>query len=345
MSFTKLDPTDFVVSSDAVTAPAWSSNVPTLTTFFTASAGLVTSSFYLDVYNTASSNINAAVQFSIAYGQLNGTASVPFNALVPGNTPTRVNYGQYRNIVYGDNETYFNFGTGMTASSDIFSIQIDRNRYKEALMTGTFNLKLTNGGSSLYLTENSADVSTIQYLDCGRVYNIVSGSNGSSQGVALASGAPQAGYTQYGAYGLFLPDIGLIVLNPSALSQPVVNGGLNISINSVAGTSADNQANNRTMYNLIKTGASFQLNSKETISSDYIFVRIKNGEYNYSTNPSYITGSGNLAYSDFIYNSQTYITTVGMYNQNNELLAVAKLSKPLVKDFTKEALLRVKLDW
>jgi hypothetical protein len=87
------------------------------------------------------------------------------------------------------------------------------------------------------------------------------------------------------------------------------------------------------------------LNSQETISSDYVFVRIKNGEYNYTSNPSFITGSGDLIYSNFVYSPQTYITTVGMYNNNNELLAVAKLSKPLVKDFTKEALIRVKLDW
>jgi hypothetical protein len=76
-----------------------------------------------------------------------------------------------------------------------------------------------------------------------------------------------------------------------------------------------------------------------------VFVRIKNGEYNYTSNPSFISGSGNLIYSNFINSPQTYMTTVGMYNNNNELLAVAKLSKPLVKDFTKEALVRVKLDW
>jgi hypothetical protein len=42
---------------------------------------------------------------------------------------------------------------------------------------------------------------------------------------------------------------------------------------------------------------------------------------------------------------QTYITTIGLYNDTNELLAVAKLSRPLLKDFTKEALIRVKLDF
>ena len=44
-------------------------------------------------------------------------------------------------------------------------------------------------------------------------------------------------------------------------------------------------------------------------------------------------------------NPTTYITTVGMYNDAGDLLAVAKLSQPITKDFTKEALIRVKLDY
>jgi hypothetical protein len=55
--------------------------------------------------------------------------------------------------------------------------------------------------------------------------------------------------------------------------------------------------------------------------------------------------SGSFIYPNFVNSPQTYMTTVGLYNTNNELLAVAKMSKPLVKDFTKESLVRVKLDW
>ena len=87
------------------------------------------------------------------------------------------------------------------------------------------------------------------------------------------------------------------------------------------------------------------MNSQETISSNYLFVRVKNSEFNYTTNPSFISGSGELVFPTLVNNPQTYMTTVGMYNDNNELLAVAKMSKPLVKDFTKEALIRVKLDF
>ena len=343
MSFTALASSDFVVSSDSVTAPAWSSNVPTLATFFTASSADKT--YYLDVYNAATNLTNAAIQFSIAYGHIYGSGSAPINSLVTGVSPTRINFGQYRNIIFGDAETNFNFGTGNTASIDLIAIQIDRNRYKESLFPGTFNLGLTVGGASLILTDNSKDVSTVTYVDGGRVYNIVSGSNGSAQSSPLLSGASAKGYTASGSYGLFLPDIGLIALNPKALGCPIGQGGLNITLSSTT-TAAANVANLQTVYQAISASANFQLNSQETISSDYIFARIPNAGYNYTTNPSFISGSsGEMIYSNFINSPQTYITTVGMYNNNNELLAVAKLSKPLVKDFTKEALVRVKLDW
>jgi hypothetical protein len=355
MSFTKLDPTDFVVSSDSVTAPAWSTNAPTLTSFYTARGSVSpgTSSFYLDVYQINYTGSAAAVQFSIAYGHKLGSGSAPLNSLVPQNTPSRITFGQYRNLIYGDAESAVNFGSGNTSSIDLVAIPIDRNRYKGNLFPGTFNLILSGSNNTdlgtatvLKLTDNSNDVSTVTYLDCGRAYDIISGSNGTAANSPLLPGSSGKGYTASGSYGLFLPDIGLIVLNPRALSisNAPTSGGLGISFTTSTAASLGSY-NNELMFNAMATGSSFSLNSQETISSDYVFVRIKNGEYNYTSNPSFISGSGNLIYSNFINSPQTYMTTVGMYNDNNELLAVAKLSKPLVKDFTKEALIRVKLDW
>lgn len=338
MSFTQLNPEDFVVSADAVTAPAWSNNTPALSSFFTAS---VTSSFFLDVYNTASTSVNSAVQFSIAYGNLYGTGSSAINPLIPANTPTRINFGQFRNLVYGDADAAFNFGTGNTNAYDLIALTVDRNRYKESLFPGTFNLTLgntTNG--AIKLTDNSNDITTITYLDCGRVYNIVSGSNGTAANSPTVAGASAKGYTVSGSYGLFLPDIGTIILNPRALALPPISGGISMSFST--GTTNNNH---QTVFTSLVSGSNFQLQSQETISSNYVFVRVKNGEYNYTSNPSFITGSGDLIYSNFINSPQTYPTTVGLYNVNNELLAVAKMSRPLVKDFTKESLIRVKLSW
>jgi len=344
MSFTRLDPTDFVVSADSVTAPAWSNNVTTLTSFFTASAGS-TGSYYVDSYDGAITSPSASVQFSVAYGHYAGSGSAPLNSVVIGKSPTRITFGQFRNLIYGDAESAVNFGGLNTNSPDLIAIQIDRNKYKESLFPGTFNLTLSGSDNNgpIRLTDNSNDVTTITYLDGGRVFDIISGSNGSAASSPTLTGAVK-GYTVSGSYGLFLPDIGLILLNPRALSLSTATGGIVTSF-SAANTVAASSANNDLIYTIIKSGASFQLNSQETISSDYVFVRFKNADYNYTTNPSFITGSGELIYSNFINSPQTYPTTVGLYNDNNELLAVAKMSKPLTKDFTKEALIRVKLDW
>ncbi len=85
--------------------------------------------------------------------------------------------------------------------------------------------------------------------------------------------------------------------------------------------------------------------SEEVITSNYVFVRARNAEFNYSQNPTFVDTNGGVRFTDFISSPQTFVTTVGLYNDNGDLLAVAKLSKPLKKDFTKEALIRIKLDF
>ena len=226
MSFSRLDATDFVISADSVTAPAWSTNSPVLTQFFTLASN-ATGSYYLDVYQTASNLSNAAVQFSIAYGHIYGSGSAPLNPLIPQNTPSRITFGQYRNLVYGDAESAVDFsynGTGVTSSLNLIAIPVDRNRYKESLMPGTFNLVLGTGSALLSLTDNSNDVSTVTYVDGGRVYNLISGSNGSAVSSPTLTGASK-GYTVSGSYGFYLPDMGAILLNPAALALPVGSGG------------------------------------------------------------------------------------------------------------------------
>ena len=333
MSFKRLDPEDFLVSVDSVTATAWSTNSPTLSTFFTSPVTSTNDSYYKNVYQTASTLSNAAVQFAIAYGNINGSGSAFFNDAITGSSPTRTVYGQYRNLIYGSETAQFIFGT--VTASDFWAISVDRARYKEHLLKGTFNITLSGSGiQTLKLTDNSGMVSTDTYLDCGRVYQIISGSNG----VANTSVNVNGYSISSGSYGLFLPDIATIILNPLALSQ---------SINLSPSRSFDSDGLNiGRLFTAISGGVSFQINSEETVTSDFVFVRARNSEFNYSENPSFISGStGDVIFSTFINSPQTYMTTVGFYNDTNDLLAVAKLSKPLTKDFTKEALLRVKLDF
>ena len=348
MSFVSLNTNDFVVSADSITSTLWTGGEPILNKFFTSSQ---TSSFdtYLSVYQTSSVRSDSEVQFSIAYGEVNGSGSAPYNTLVTGSSPSKVTYGQYRTLVNGDENTNFSFGTGNTNSRDIYILNVNRARYKEKLFPGTFNLVLSGSDGTettrLQLTDNSKDVTTLTYTDAGRVFDIVSGSNGSATtSTPVSASSITAGYTPSGSYGKYLPDVGLIMLNPRALALSGSFGGLGLVVSDDLTNNAL-VANHSALFESIKLAQTFSLNSEETITSDYIFVRVGNSDFNYSTNPSMISGSGEFVYSSLINNPQTFITTVGLYNDANELLSVAKLSKPLVKDFTKEALIRVKLDF
>ena len=366
MSFTTLGPSDFVISTDSITAPAWSSNIPVLSSFYTqtpANSTFITqNAFYLNVFNAPPGSVSASIQFAIAYGDQKGSGSLPYNSLVPGVTPSLTTYNQYNTLIYGPAVSSsiqgFNFGGIATNAPTIFAINVDRNRYRESLFPGTFNLTLSGSGANrIQLCDNSNATSVVNFLDCGRVFDLVSGSNG-YPATTNSGGQTGNGYTVSGSYGMYLPDIGVILLNAGALSLSSANGGIGLTLDRSNYTSVSanqlytSSANNNTLFTAISggyngtTGAGgFQLNSQENVSSDYIFCRLNNQEYNYSSNPTFVTGSGNLLFSNMVYNPQTYVTTVGLYNNNSQLLAVAKLSRPLVKDFTKEALIRVKLDW
>ena len=326
MSFTRYNTEDSVISSETVVRGLWNGDTNALSSFYTASGY---TEYYLDVYQT-NPNTGSEVQFNIQYGNLNGSGSYPINVNIPSNTPSRVVYGQYRNLVYGTETQNFSFDNYATTASDIYVININRSRYKQALQPGSFNLTLASGSKYIQLTDDSNTTSLTRFVGENQVYYIISGSNGNAYTSSAAS--------TY--YGMVLPNLGVIILNASGTLSPYIAAP--------AQTTASAQNNHLKLFTSIVSGSvsgSFNLQSQEVISARYFFTRVKNGEYNYTSNPSIIDNNGNLLYTTLINNPQTYVTTVGMYNDNNELLAVAKLSKPLVKDFTKEALIRVKLDY
>jgi len=333
MSFSRYNTEDSVISSETVVRGLWSGDNNTLSTFFTQSS----TEYYVNVYKEDPS-LSGSVQFSIQYGNINGSGSNLINPNVPngGYTPSRVVYGEYRNLVFGTETQNFTFDNGTTTANDIFVINVARSRYKESLLPGSFNLCLASGSNVIKLTDDSNTTSLTRFIGENKVFYIISGSNGSAYTSAASSSY----------YGMMFPDLDIIVLNATASS--VVD--LRNYFAPLTTTTSSVQNNQLKLYNSIVSGSnstsgSFQLQSSEMVSSRYFFTRVKNSEFNYTTNPSIIDENGNLLYTTLINNPQTYVTTVGMYNDNNELLAVAKLSKPLTKDFTKEALIRIKLDY
>jgi hypothetical protein len=343
MSFIPFQEDDSVISTEAITAGLWTNNLYNLTTFFTSSVQEASDSgkFYLNVYNLLVGSAASEVQFAVAYGNVSGSGSALFNGLVNEKSPSRDIYGQYRNIIYGDEGSKFNFGGNNGVSHDIFAITVNRSRYKEEINTGTWNLVLSNGGNAITLTDDSKDSSTVNFLAGNRYYNIVSGSDGSSYDDSSIQ-------TVSGSYGFFFPDMGVFILNPRALALSYgANKGLGLTIDQTAAGSytAGYSINNFRLFKTILDGASFKANSQETLASRYFFVNAKSSQLNYTTNPSIIDNNGNILYPTLIDSPQVFPTTIGLYNDANELLAVAKLSKPLPKDFTKQITCRVKLEF
>jgi len=344
MGFKRLEADDFVVSAQAQTATCWTNNSPALTSFYTQSNQVngASGKYYTTVFNETPTAPESRAQFEIAYGNETGGGALAFNEVAaPGISPASTIFGQYRTLVLEDENSSFVFG-GVTGSS-IYALSVERAAYKQSLFPGSLNLILKVGNNQVTLTDDSGMVNVPTYYGSMRAYQVISGSNGIAA-TNTANKTTSEGYAAVnGSYGLFLPDIGTILLNGNALDNAVADGGIVLDTDETTNTAADNP---QKMFDAIVLGESFALNSEETITSDFVFVRARNSEFNYSENPSYISGStGEVIYDYFINNPQTYMTSIGLYNDSNELLAVAKLSKPLNKDFTKEALIRVKLDF
>ena len=344
MSFKRFDQQDVVVSAESVSTPLWSGNVTALSSFYTSSTqvGGPSGDYYYNIYQTGSADESSRVQFSLTYGNKNGKGSIDYNPNVPGKSPSSTIYGQYRSLVLGDEDSDFVFGS--IPSNHFYAIAIDRARYKEKLLPGTLDLVLaTSPSSSITLTDNSQVVSTVTFTDSGREYELVSGSLGTINSSVQVDGHTVAA----GSYGKLYPDIGVILLNANALQADYSNGGLGLSIKESTGIIHDDgkSTNIQKAFDLFDIGGKFRIQSEETISSNFVFVRARNNEFNYSSNPSLITGSGEIRHNVMINSPQSYVTSVGLYNDNNDLLAIAKLSRPLLKDFTKESLIRVKLDY
>jgi hypothetical protein len=342
MGFKRLEPEDFLVSADAVSSTVWSGNQTTLNSFFTSSAqvGDRSGDYYYAVYQSTPSAADAEVQFDIAFADKDGRGSLAYNSDVSTTLSySRTVYGQYRSLVLEDENSNFSFG-GVTTNQYFYIISINRARYKEKLLPGSLNLGLTKGSRSIQLTDNSKDVTLPTFYGTQRAFQLVSGSGGNAYAGSGYAGAGGES-TTIGSYGLFLPDSSTIILNGAALDDSTY--GIALATNTSANTDGQNPGK---LFSAVSAGSSFQLNSEETITSDFIFIRARNSEFNYSENPSFISGStGEVIYDYFINNPQVYPTSVGLYNDSNELLAVSKLSRPIQKNFTKEALIRIKLDF
>jgi hypothetical protein len=364
---------------DYISRPIWSGNKSSLTNIYTSSAQSDTQKlYYFDVYNTTGSR--AEKQFSIVYCDYLNYGSSTGSSILNNVSESKVMYSQYKQLLLNSETNLFEFISQLdgfdsdnnqiesyTETSEyIYVLNINRSRYKEKFAPGSWQLSLQSMNPSsfeiseskitslvdetlneMYLLENSL----IRNGPAGQFYYVYSGS--------LSNGT-YSGQNSATPFGIVYPDAGIIVLNGRALdasasiytnrSIPESSSAYNAyrlfnSISGAMSSSTDNYFAGRTL---------------ETINSTIYFARVGNGEFNFSNNVTYYdsgseqfikplllaSGQGtNIQGNNNVNRNVTYVTTVGLYNDNEELLAVAKLSKPVRKTSNSEMIIKIKLDY
>jgi len=210
-------------------------------------------------------------------------------------------------------------GTKMT---DVLFLNMDRILVKDEIKKGTFEMVL--GMSSSYDDPFTGDTITITDKSGSDGYLV--NSPAGEYGILYATGS---------------------CLSPTVIDKLITSAGLRDGTYNtkdaddiLSGSNIQTMADNfrKRLYNL-------QCNNTIELNSTVYFCRVNHNEFNYSTNQTYLSQSKIQVKTKSTDVPVSYITTVGLYNDNNELLAVAKLSEPLKKDPANEFTIRVRLDY
>ncbi len=299
---------------------------------------------------------NSKDHFSVTYGHKGGSGSAEESTTVEGTT--QAIYKQFYNFTETDNESIRDGsgwsmvdgtdGTTAVTQHDVYILAAERLQMKDRLNPGTWTLTLSGSDTAgvaknLELTDDSKTVNA-ESAPFGPRYNIVSGSAGSVQ-------------TTYDnlTYGFFYPDAGLMVLSANALSSSLggdkefitsgsdfVGGGTGLDPDLRVTDAADNA---HKFARSMLLGSVTLRSEEQQYVYDY-FCRAKASEYNLSQNLTFWSGSTyTIRHSDMVTNPQTYISEVGLYDNQNSLLAVGRLSSPINKNFSSEAIVKVRLTY
>jgi len=330
--------------TEVVTSGIWSNDAGSLNAFFTSSTQIASDSgkYYLDVYNLNPATASAEVQFSIAYAHISGGGVPTLGQTDSSTLSTKAIYSQFRNLLLDGGDEYFSVYDGTTAGGHnlehFYALAVNRARYKEQLDPGNIQIDLSGSNGFITLIDDSGQTEAVGAS--GRVFNMVSGALniGTNNEGTISSPIASNGL----GFGLFYPDAGVVLLNPSAINSAIGTSFVSAS----AANTYSNVTNMQNLYEAFKKGADFQARRTENVSTSHYFVRANNREFNFSNNPTFVSGStGQFKNVTFEKDPKVYITSVGLYDDANELLAVAKTSKPIEKSFDKEVAIKVKLDF
>ena len=221
-------------------------------------------------------------------------------------------------------------GTG--TMKDVFFINFARLLTKDQIKKGTFSITLGTGSwTEVFVgTKTLSDVSA---SNTGETTNTFGG----DYGVLFESGTSNA-------HGVLFYQAGIAVISSSIFSGVTQFDSGTYGYRTVAESLHSSSISGAcdVLRHRVQT---LSYNNTTEINSKIYFCRVPHNKFNYSSNPTYLSGSKIRVKEVATDPPVSYITTIGLYNSANELLATAKLSEPLRKDPTQELILRVRLDY
>jgi len=243
--------------------------------------------------------------------------------------------------------------TGGDKITQAYFINFTRLLAKDEIKKGSFSLDLGTGTS--YTAPFST---TITVTDASGSNGYKVNSPAGEYGILYAknsTGSPlDGGSTTIGApCGLLYYQAGIAVLSASAfgslLTTPVsmsrTDGSATTWASASVGSVLTGSAISGNCNDLRNRLLNISFNNTTELNSTIYFCRADNTDFNYSANPTYLSDSKIVVKNNSQDIPVTYMTSVGLYSADNELLAVAKLSEPLKKDPTTEFTVRVRLDY
>lgn len=358
-----------------ITKGLWSPTLGELLTFYTSSTQYSASkSYYYEIWSSASLVCGDEVMFSVAYGHISGSGSINSGGQA-GDTPTRAIYSQYKTMLLDGDANAESAAEGAVSSftlangtkiNDFYAINVARDRFEDKLDPGNFELTLAvmNSSATASALTVSASNSVIKLIDDSGDANDSLGYGGLPSNVRnLVSGSITNGVYNPSAphyYGLVYPDRGIILIDG-------LKANTSASLGTVSGSNIDGNNSLRLFKSISGSGAlgagyGFSARSVSTKDVTYYYVRVParigpstsntlpNGTpamlAMYSNNPTFVSGSQNqVKDTAFINDPAVYITSIGMYNDAGELLAVAKMSKPIKKTPNSELSVTVRLEY
>jgi len=285
---------------------------------------------------------------AVSYGNKQGSGSL-YQGFEVNDSPTRAIYSQHILLALDSPETEFKFyDNGILTSNrkDIYILSFNRDSLIDRIDPGNFEINLKDFGSSNVMSfiDNSNDLLETQFSNdyVYTSFDIVSGS--------LVDGIHSSGTgsiktnSNLTTYGKVYPSLGIIVFDAKKLDDE-------LSFATVTGSNV-NGDNAYKIFTAISGAAALgyemKARSSTTKKSNYYYIRVNPNASNYTNNPTMIDlidKKGIIINEYFKLRPVTYITTVGLYNDSNELLAVAKLSKPIMKTADKDILIKIRLNW